>query len=173
MVFANFAYYDRQAWYLTGDGGLSGWKKYFGQIWAKIGQILALKEVFGHFLEIASLLFANIAYDDKQVWYLTGDGGLSGWKKYFGLKSSLFRVMTTSICVKQPYIMLLRAKGHWNDLILYMIPLSGFLLTDWLTDWLWLFLFPSVSCSLSSFVLSLAGPLPACLLLLRDWGYFK
>ena len=31
---------------------------------------------FRSFLEIASLVFANIAYDDKQAWYLTGDGGL-------------------------------------------------------------------------------------------------
>ena len=30
---------------------------------------------FGHFLEIASLVFANFAYDDRQAWYLTGDGG--------------------------------------------------------------------------------------------------
>ena len=51
---------------------------------AKNGQNLAQNEVFGHFLEIASLVFSNFAYDDKQAWYLTGNGGLSGWKKYFG-----------------------------------------------------------------------------------------
>ena len=40
------------------------------------GQILATKSLFGHFLEIAWLVFANFAYDDRQA-YLTGD---SGWK---------------------------------------------------------------------------------------------
>ena len=40
---------------------------------AKNGQNLAQNEVFGHFLEIASLVFANFAHD-----VLTGDGGLSG-----------------------------------------------------------------------------------------------
>ena len=29
---------------------------------------------FGHFLDIASLVFANFAYD-RQVWPLTGHGG--------------------------------------------------------------------------------------------------
>ena len=51
---------------------------------AKNGQNLAQNEVFGHFLEIVSLVFANFAYGDRQAWYLTGNGGLSGWKKYFG-----------------------------------------------------------------------------------------
>ena len=51
---------------------------------AKNGQNLAQNEVFGYFLEIASLVFANFVYDDRQAWCLTGDGGLSGWKKYFG-----------------------------------------------------------------------------------------
>ena len=86
LDFPNFAYNDRQAWYLTGYGGLSRWKKYFGQILAKIGQILAPKYVNGHFLEIVSLVFANNAYEDKQAWYLSGDGGPNGCS----LKSSLF-----------------------------------------------------------------------------------
>ena len=30
---------------------------------------------FWSFLEIARLVFANFAYDDRQAWYLTGDGG--------------------------------------------------------------------------------------------------
>ena len=51
---------------------------------AKNGQNLAQIEVFGHFLEIASLVFANFVHGDRQAWYLTGDGGFSGWKKYFG-----------------------------------------------------------------------------------------
>ena len=42
---------------------------------AKNGQNLAQNEVFGHFLEIASLVFANFAYDDRQAQCLTGDGG--------------------------------------------------------------------------------------------------
>ena len=51
---------------------------------AKNGQNWAQNEVFGHFLEIASLDFDNFAYNDRQAWYLTGYGGLSRWKKYFG-----------------------------------------------------------------------------------------
>ena len=42
-------------------------KKNFCDIWGKIGQILAPKIGFMPFLEIASLAFANIAYDDKQA----------------------------------------------------------------------------------------------------------
>jgi hypothetical protein len=42
---------------------------------AKNGQNLAQNEVFDHFLEIASLVFANFAYDDRQACCLTGDGG--------------------------------------------------------------------------------------------------
>ena len=44
---------------------------------AKNCQNWALNEVFGHFLEIASLVSANFAYDDRQA-CLTGYGGLSG-----------------------------------------------------------------------------------------------
>ena len=43
LELANFAYDDEEAWYLTRDGGLKGWNKYLGQIWAKIGQISAIK----------------------------------------------------------------------------------------------------------------------------------
>ena len=52
-------------------------KKLFGPKMAKNGQNLAQNEVFGHFLEIASLVLANFAYDDRQAWCLTDE-------KYFG-----------------------------------------------------------------------------------------
>ena len=42
-------------------------KKLFGPKMAKNGQNLAQNEVFGHFLEIASLVFANFAYGDRQA----------------------------------------------------------------------------------------------------------
>ena len=51
---------------------------------AKNGQNWAQNEVFAHFLEIASLDFANFPYNDRRAWYLTGYGGFSRWKKYFG-----------------------------------------------------------------------------------------
>ena len=54
---------------------------------AKNGQNLVQNEVFGHFLEIASLVFANFAYDDRQAWCLTGDGG---WKNISALKPRYF-----------------------------------------------------------------------------------
>ena len=41
--------------------------KLFGPKIAKNGQNLAQNEVFGHFLEIASLVFANFAYGDRQA----------------------------------------------------------------------------------------------------------
>ena len=42
-------------------------------------------EVFGHFLEIASLDFANFAYYIRKQWYLTDLGGSSLQKKYLRL----------------------------------------------------------------------------------------
>ena len=42
-------------------------KKLFGPKMAKNGRNLAQNEVFGHFLEIASLVFSNFAYDDRQA----------------------------------------------------------------------------------------------------------
>ena len=53
---------------------------------AKNGQNLAQNEVFGHFLEIASSVFANFSYGDRQAWFLTGDGGLNGWINISALK---------------------------------------------------------------------------------------
>ena len=47
---------------------------------AKNGQNRAQNEVFAHFLEIASLDFANFAYNNRQAWYLTVYGGPSRWK---------------------------------------------------------------------------------------------
>ena len=41
--------------------------------------------VFGHFLEIASLDFANFAYYIRKQWYLTDLGGSSLQKKYLRL----------------------------------------------------------------------------------------
>ena len=41
--------------------------------------------VFGHFLEIPSLDFANFAYYIRQEWYLADPVGFSRQKKYFGL----------------------------------------------------------------------------------------
>ena len=42
---------------------------------AKNGKNLAQNEVCGYFLENASLVFSNFAYDDRQAQCLTGDGG--------------------------------------------------------------------------------------------------
>ena len=42
-------------------------KKLFGPKMTKNGQNLAQNEVFGHFLEIASLVFANFGNDDRQA----------------------------------------------------------------------------------------------------------
>ena len=41
--------------------------------------------VFGHFLEIASLDFANFAYDDRQEWHLAEPCSSSFQKKYLRL----------------------------------------------------------------------------------------
>ena len=34
---------------------------------------LNIIDTFLHYLEIASLVFANFAYDDRQAWYITGE----------------------------------------------------------------------------------------------------
>ena len=51
-------------------------------IWVQIGTILDLSPNYFclqiHFLEIASLVFANFANDDRHALYLTVDSGLNG-----------------------------------------------------------------------------------------------
>ena len=65
---------------------------------------------------------------DKQVsnrwWWL---------KKYFGLETSLVRVMTASLCVKTPLVQVFLSFADLNDLILHnMITLNG--LNDFLAE---------------------------------------
>ena len=45
----------------------------------KIGPKMSFMVIFWR------LVFVNLAYDDRQTWYLTGDGGRNGRKKYLGL----------------------------------------------------------------------------------------
>ena len=54
-------------------------------------------------------------------------------EKYFGLQSSLFRVMTASLCVKTSLVQVFLSFGYLNDLILHnMITLNG--LNDFLAE---------------------------------------
>ena len=54
-------------------------------------------------------------------------------EKYFGLQTSLFRVMTASLCIKTSLVEVFLSFGHLNDLILHnMITLNG--LNDFLVE---------------------------------------
>ena len=54
-------------------------------------------------------------------------------EKKFGLEISLFRVMTASICVKTPLLLVFLSFGYLNHLILHnMITLTG--LNDFLAE---------------------------------------
>ena len=68
---------------LPGAGGYCTKKNY----WVQIGPILDLSPNYFclqiHFLDIASSDYANFACDDRQAWYLTGDGGLNGRKNIY------------------------------------------------------------------------------------------
>ena len=42
----------------------------FGDIWPRNRQKIAQIEVFGHFLDFASLVFIDCAHNDRWAWYL-------------------------------------------------------------------------------------------------------
>ena len=78
LDFSDFAYYDRQAWYLagtggTGTGGPVAEEKFPTQIWAQNG-------VFGHYLNFDSSDSSDIAHSDFYQWYLAINGALCCWK---------------------------------------------------------------------------------------------
>ena len=49
LVFANFAYYDRELWYLVVIGGLSAEKNLLALKWAQLGPKRGQNEVLGYF----------------------------------------------------------------------------------------------------------------------------
>ena len=87
LVWANFANNDRQTSYLTNNGGPNGWKIYFRSKMVKIYFNIVQKWGFGQYLEFASLVSTNFAYDYRQTWYLTRNGGPSGWENIYLLKN--------------------------------------------------------------------------------------
>ena len=62
LHFSDFAYYDRQAWYLTGTGGPVAEKKFLAQIWAFLGPNLAQNRVFGNYLDLDPYDLSDIAH---------------------------------------------------------------------------------------------------------------
>ena len=62
--------------------------------------------LFGHYLEIASLDFADFAYYIRQEWYLTDLGGSSSQKKYLRL------LWTIKACLQ---IIRTRLESLWNQ----------------------------------------------------------
>ena len=62
LDFADFAYYDRQAWYLATDSGQCAEKKYLGLNLGHLGPIWAQNEVFGHLLDFGSFDLPDFAY---------------------------------------------------------------------------------------------------------------
>ena len=65
LDFADFAYYDRQAWYLATDSGQCAEKKYLGLNLGHLGPIWAQNEVFGHLLDFGSFDLPDFAYYDS------------------------------------------------------------------------------------------------------------
>ena len=66
-----------------------------------IGQFVSKIEVFGHFLEIASLDFSSFAYYDRLDWYLTTLGGCCSRKKFL---LCYFAYWRASICEKTHFL---------------------------------------------------------------------
>ena len=65
LDFLDFAYYDRQAWYLATDSGQCAEKKYLGLNLGHLGPIWAQNEVFGHLLDFGSFDLPDFAYYDS------------------------------------------------------------------------------------------------------------
>ena len=65
-----------------------------------MGLFVSKIEVFGHFLQIASLDFANFAYCIRQEWYLADLGGFSLQKKYLCLRWPLKACLQIIFCLQ-------------------------------------------------------------------------
>ena len=61
-VFADFAYFDWELWYLVASGGQSAEKKFVGPKMGPIGAKKWPKEVLGHFYFQDSFVLADFAY---------------------------------------------------------------------------------------------------------------
>ena len=75
LVFANFAYYDGDLWYVIGSGGLSAEKKLLALKWAQLGPKRGQNEVFGNFWAQNALVFADFVYYNWKLWYLVASSG--------------------------------------------------------------------------------------------------
>ena len=64
LDFSDFAYYDRQAWYLAGTGGPVAEKKIEGPNLGHLGPNLAQNRVFGKYLDLDSYDLSDIAHYD-------------------------------------------------------------------------------------------------------------
>ena len=60
--------------------------------------------LFGHYLEIASLDFADFAYYIRQEWYLTDLGGSSPQKKYLRLLWTIKACLQIIFCLQIHYL---------------------------------------------------------------------
>ena len=91
LDFSDFAYYDRQAWYLADTGGPMAEKNFPGPNLGYLGPNLAQNQVFGKYLDLDSYDLSDIAHSDWFPWYLTTNGGFLFWPKIFGPKLGQFR----------------------------------------------------------------------------------
>ena len=64
LVCANFAYHDRELWYLVVSGGRSAEKKLSGPKMGHLGPILAQKVVLVGFLEFGWFFLCDIAHNE-------------------------------------------------------------------------------------------------------------
>ena len=67
LVFADFAYYDSEVWYLVASAGQSAEKNFVGPKMAQLGPKKGQNEVIGYVYAQNALLFADYAYYDRQL----------------------------------------------------------------------------------------------------------
>ena len=67
LVFADFAYYDSELWYLAASAGQSAEKNLLALKWAQLGPKKGQNEVIVHVHAQNALLFADYAYYDWEL----------------------------------------------------------------------------------------------------------
>ena len=88
-LFFYFAYFDRQQWFLGGNGGFSRQKIFWGPNWAHFWHVskLLLSPNLLSWLLFTSFFY--FAYYDRKQWFLVGTGGFSRPNFFFGLNLDL------------------------------------------------------------------------------------
>ena len=88
MTFFHFAHYDRQQWFLGGNGGFSCQKIFWGPNWAHFWHVSKLLLSPNSLSWLLFTSFFYFAYYDRKQWFLVGSGGFSR-PNFFGLNLDL------------------------------------------------------------------------------------